>query len=350
MTKIPSPKYAGWSNYFIGIFPGLLFCFVIGVIAVLLDDHLVPEELFIVNYVLIALGLGLIMGNILPQLGKLEAGIEFAAKICLFIGIVLLGAKLNLVEIFQIGGNSIIIVAGSIALSIILCGWIGKKIFDNERWGHLVGTGIGVCGVSAVMALAPAIKAKEKEILAAIGASLLTDIIILIGLPSIGHPLGFSDTLAGFISGIVPSNTAQCIAIGYAYSDEAGTVATIVKSARNAWMPVVILVMTYIYTRKGLPVGEKVHPLLLWNKFPKFILGLIIAATLGSVGLISPEGVALADDLSTWFFVTCFVGIGAGIDIKSLGLQELWVLAIGILMTLILALYAYFSTTFLLFF
>jgi len=345
MSKIPAKHYGGWGNYTLNIMPGLIFCFAFGALARWMDDHIVPEELFIVNYVLIALLLGLIIRNILPGLGKLEDGIEFASKICLFIGIVLLGATLNLVEIFQIGSSAIIMVAISITLCIFLCGWMGKKIFNNERWGHLVGAGIGVCGVSAIMALAPAIKARQREILAAIGASLLTDIMVLVGLPSIGHPLEFSDTLAGFIAGVVPSNTAQCIAIGHAYSDPAGVVATIVKSARNAFMPVVILVLTYIYVRRGLPVGEKVTPVMLWSKFPKFIVGLLIAATLGTLGIISPQGIEWSDELSTWFFVTCFVGIGAGIDIKSLGTRDLTVLGIGFLMTILLALYAYFYSS-----
>ncbi len=348
MAKIPGEQYGSWSNYIKSIFPGLLFCFALGVLARWIDVNVIPEQLFIVNYVLIAILLGLIIKNTVPGLGFLEAGIDFSAKICLFIGIVLMGAGLNLVEIFQVGGSAIIMVAISITMCIYICGFLAKKIFDNERWGHLVGTGIGVCGVSAVIALAPAIKSREREILAAIGAALLTDVMVLLLLPTIGHPLGFSDTLAGYIAGIVPSNTAQCIAIGYAYSEPAGAIATIVKSARNAFMPIVILVMTYIYTRRGLPVGEQVRLGLLWSKFPKFVLGLLIAATIGTLGFISAEGVALAGNLSTWFFVTCFVGIGAGIDLKSIGTQDLTVIGFGFVMTIILGLYAFAFSRFIL--
>ncbi len=345
MARIPSHNQKGWADYFRSIMPGLLVCLVLGFVAKWIDHNVVPDELFMFNYVLIAIVLGLLAKNVgvLPPL--FSSGIEFATKMCLYIGIVLLGARLNLTEIFTVGSSALVMVAISITMCILVCGWMAKRIGASERWGHLVGTGIGVCGVSAIIALAPAIKARKREILAAIGAALLTDVLALLALPWIGHLQGWSDTLAGFMSGVVPSNTAQCIAIGHAYSDAAGTVATIVKSARNAFMPVVILILTYVYTIKGLPVGESARASLLWNKFPKFIVGMIIAAALSTSGLLTAEAIEIASDLSSWFFVVCFVGIGAGIDIREIGGQDLSVISFGFIMTILLAIYAYLYST-----
>lgn len=341
MAKMPSTKYSSWYSYLLGILPGFGLCLVLGIIARWIEFRIVPDQLFIVNYVLIAILFGLIVKNVFPLSNKFNDGIDFSTKICLYIGIVLIGAGLNIAKIFTVGSAAILMVAISITFCITICGLIAKKIGAGERWGHIVGTGIGVCGVSAIIALAPAIKAKEKEILTAIGAALLTDIMVLIALPVIGHSLSWSDNLAGFIAGAVPSNTAQCIAIGHAYSEPAGIIATIVKSVRNALMPVVILVMTYIYTLRGLPVGEKVRIALLWKKFPKFIVGFLIVATLNTIGLLTPQGVSIAKNISTWFFVVCFVGIGAGINLKDLGKRDLSIIGFGFLMTVILWIYAY---------
>lgn len=95
-----------------------------------------------------------------------------------------------------------------------------------------------------------------------------------------------------------------------------------------------------------------------WGNYAvKVLPGLLFCFAIGAlarfldqnVGLISPEGITLSDELSTWFFVACFVGIGAGIDVKSLGIKELVVLGIGFLMTIILGIYAYlYSVTILL--
>ncbi len=351
MARIPPPPHRGWADYAKSVMPGLLLCVALGGLAKWLDNSVIPDQLFVFNYVLVAILMGLAVRNFSPfSLDVFEAGFVFAARICLFIGVVLLGARLNLVEIFSIGSTAVIMVAISITFCILLCGWFAKKTGAAERWGHLVGVGIGVCGVSAIMATAPAIKAKEKEIVTAIGAALLTDVMVLVSLPAIGHALGWGDMLAGFIAGIVPSNTAQCIAVGYAYSDGAGAIATIVKSARNALMPVVILALTYVYTRRGLPVGEQVRFGLLWTRFPKFIVGLLIAAALTTAGFISPPTAALAGELSSWFFVACFVGIGAGIKISDLKGQDLTVIGFGFPMTIILWLYVYIVSRFILVF
>lgn len=346
VAKIPPQEYKGWIEYVKYIIPGLSLCFILGAISKWIDDNVIPSDFFIVNYVLIAIVFGLIIRNALSLPKIIFPGIEFATKICLFIGIVLLGARLNLVEIFSVGSSAILMVAISITMCIVICGMLAKKLQYNERWGHLVGTGIGVCGVSAVIALAPAIKANSREILAAIGAALLTDMLVLIILPTIAHPLNWNDTLVGFIAGVVPSNTAQCVAIGHAYSDPAGAVATIVKSARNAFMPVVILVMTFYYTKKGLPVGENVRISLLWIRFPKFIVGLLIAAAMNTFGFLTPEAISKAGVLSNWFFVICFVGIGAGIKLNELGKQDLAVIAFGFLMTALLFIYAFLYSKF----
>ena len=346
MAKIPPGEYDSWYSYLSSILPGLILCFSLGAMARWIDQNLIPEALFMVNYVILAIGSGLVVKNLLRLGPRFEPGIAFSAKICLFAGIVLLGAGMDLTRVFSVGSQAVIMVAISITLAIVFCGWMARHLGGSTRGGHLIGVGIGVCGVSAIMATAPAIRARDKEVVTAIGAALLTDVLVLILLPLIGHPLGWSPTLAGFIAGIVPSNTAQCIAIGYAYCPETGAIATIVKSARNALLPIVVLVITYLYTRQGLPVGEKVSLSLLWNKFPKFILGFLGAAFLTTMGLVSPEGMALARDLSTWFFVTCFVGIGAGIELKELGKHDLAVIGLGFVTTFLLWLYVYLFVAF----
>jgi len=348
MAKIPPANYTSIASYLNSIYPGIGFCVCLGAAAKWLDQ-LVPANLLIINYVLISILLGLLARNAFSLPAILDEGIGFSSKIFLYIGIVLLGAGLNLVDIISVGLAAIFMVAISITFSIAFCGWLAVKIGKNRRWGHLVGTGIGICGVSAIIALAPVIKAREKEIFTAIGAALLVDLTVLLFLPTVGHSLGWSDNLAGFFAGGVSSNTAQSIAIGHAYSDAAGAIATIVKSVRNTLMPVVILALTFLYTKKNLPLGEKARAGLLWTKFPKFIIGLLAAAVLRTAGVIPDEGVLMARELSSWFFVVCFVGIGAGINLKELGRQDMFIVGFGFIMTLILGLYVYLYSTYLLF-
>jgi uncharacterized membrane protein YadS len=123
--------------------------------------------------------------------------------------------------------------------------------------------GSGVCGISAIMALAPVIKAREKNILTAIATALLTDVSVLLALPLIVFMSGISVIFAGYWAGAFASNAVQSIATGFAVSETAGQVATVTKTTRNAMMAMLVLLVAYYYARRELLIGVKVIPLLL---------------------------------------------------------------------------------------
>jgi len=283
----------------------------------------------------------LLLRNLRPLPEFFNPGVEFSAKTCLYAGIIFLGARLNLLEIFSVGASAIILVMTSITACLYICGKLTGTTHNNERWGHLIGAGIGVCGISAIIALSPVIKAKEKEMLTAVGAVLLNDIILIVLLPAVGNVFNWGDIFFGYMAGVVSSNTAQSIAIGYSYSDLSGSVTTVVKSVRNALMPLFILGMAYLYSKKGLPVGSRVGPKILWDKFPKFIIWFLLAALLNTFGLITGDTVSIAGEISSWFFVVSFVGIGASIDIRQIGIGDLSILFIGLGMAALVGFYAF---------
>lgn len=205
MARIPPERYSDRPAYAAGVLPGLTLCFLLGAQARWIDVNLIPEQLFMVNYVLVAIALGLFVRNSLPLPPRLFGNeIDFAAKICLSAGIVLLGARLNLVEIFSVGSSALVMVSISITFCIIICGWFAARLGEGSGWGHLVGVGIGVCGVSAIMAVAPAIRAWEQQIVTAVGAALPTDMMVLFTLPIVGRYLAWGDTLADFVAGTWP--------------------------------------------------------------------------------------------------------------------------------------------------
>ena len=343
MAKIPSEQYDNWSSYLKALMPGLIFCILLGILSWYLEKLAYNRwgQNIPLNYVFIAIILGILAKNIFKLGDTFMEGINFSTKVFLYVGVVLIGAKLNLVQIFKVGSGALIMVFISITLVVLGAGWISNRYKMGYRVGHLVGTGIAVCGVSAIIATAPAIKAKDKELIIAIGASLLTDVMCLFGIPLLGHHLGWNDTFVGYLSGVTPSNTAQCIATGFAYSDLSGNVATITKSARNALMPVVILFLVYYYTKKGLPVGEKVRIGLLWSKFPKFVLGLLVLSTLASFGLFTPEMIKTTTHMYKWLFSFCFVGIGAAVDFKQFQGRDISPIVAGFVLTFILFGYAF---------
>jgi uncharacterized integral membrane protein (TIGR00698 family) len=343
MAKIPPDNYETWGSYIKALMPGLIYCIALGVLSWYLEKVAYAQwgKNIPLNYVFIAIILGIVTRNLFKMGETFMEGVNFSSKVFLYIGVVLIGAKLNIAQILKVGSGALLMVSISITLIVLMSGWISNRYQLGHRVGHLVGTGIGVCGVSAVIATAPAIKATEKEIIIAIGASLLTDVMCLFAIPLLGHYFGWNDVFVGYLAGVTPSNTAQCIATGFAYSDTSGNVATITKSARNALMPVLILALIYYYTKKGLPVGERVRIGILWSKFPKFVLGLLVLSGLASFDLFTKEMVKVTTHMYQWLFAFCFVSIGASVDLKQFRGRDIAPIVAGFILTFILFGYAF---------
>lgn len=339
MAKLPPKKYASWSQYLISILPGFLLA-LIGAVIVWYLSAVTPAN-WPVNYVLYAIILGMILRNVLKLPALFKEGLGFSSKILLFMGVIFLGGTINFAVIISTGPHAVILAVLAVTAMITLSYLLGKLFGLPEDSKALLGIGMGVCGVSAIVALTPVIKAKERYVLTAIVASLLNSVILLFVIPLLVHWTAMPELLAGYWSGAISSNTAQAIATGFAIGEEAGTIATITKTARNALMAFAILFFAYLYTRKGLPIGVKLRPILIWEKFPKFIFGLLIMSLLSTFGLFSPEVTGQFKDLSRWCFMICFVGMGYEISFRDLKLNDLKPVLFGLILSVILVLIVY---------
>ncbi len=344
MAKLPPDCFNSWGDYLKKILPGLFFCILLGITAWRMEKIIQPH-FFMINYVIIAILLGVAGKNLVLKRLKttpvFQPGIDFCTRVFLMVGVVILGTRMDFREVTSVGGNALVMVGISITLGIILGGIIGSKTL-GKRGGHLLGIGIGICGVSAIMASAPILKSREKEIIVALGAVILTDFLVLFGLPIVAAFWGWGEVFTGYFAGTVTANTAQAVAVGHAHSLAAGTVATITKSARNALMPAAILTLGYIYTKRGLPTGECISIKLLWERFPKFVLGFLLASVFSTLGVFSPGTLKAFSNLSQWLFVFCFVGLGAGIDFSLLGKRDLLPVFFGVGIAVIIGVYAFF--------
>lgn len=340
MAKLPSAKYSSWIGYTKAAFPGVFICFILAVAARFLDK-ITPANIPL-NYVLYAILFGMIIRNIFFVPKFLEEGFNFSSKILLFMGVIFVGGTLDLLDIAGTGAWSLALVSFTIASVLLLSSVIGKLLGIEPQARHLIGTGISVCGVSAVMALSPIIKAKEKTILVTVATILLIDVFALIGLPIFIKYAKLSEVFGGYLAGSVVGNTAQSIATGLAIGDTAGVIATITKTARNALMAFVILFFAYYYTKRGLPVGAKVEMRLVWDKFPKFVLGFLLLSLCTSLGFWGKEVVSSFGVLSKWFFTASFVGIGSGIDLRDLNISDFKPVLLGFVMVALLFVIAFF--------
>ncbi len=335
MDAFPPKKYRSWRHYLVSLIPGLALAAGLALLAWQLEKAAPAVLPF--NYVIYAIAFGVAVKNLFRLPPLFEDGLKIASKTFLFAGVIFLGGTMNLASVAAIGGNALMLVAVTMTAAIAAGSYLGKKWGLDERSAHLVGAGVGVCGISAVMALAPVIKAREKHIVTAVAALLLNDIFILFVLPLAAFWTGITDTFAGYWAGSVASNTAQAIATGFVVSETAGQIATVTKTARNVLMAVVVLLFAYYYTRKGLLVGVKVSPALVWEKFPKFVLGFLLLSLLASLGAFTGETVDYFKSISRWMFAISFVAIGAEVNLREIGRRDLKPVLLGFLLILGLA-------------
>ncbi|CAH2605052.1 putative sulfate exporter family transporter [Rhodovastum atsumiense] len=273
-----------------------------------------------IEYVLWAILIGLVVSNTVGVPRIFRAGVatyEFWLKI----GIILLGVRFLLGDVLRLGAISLIVVAVELILSIALMTWLGRRFGLSEKLTSLLAIGSSICGVSAIIAARGAIDAKDEDVSYAIAAILALGAIGLFTFPVIGQAIGLTDQAYGLWAGLAIDNTAEAAAAGALWSDEAGRIAVLAKTTRNATIGFVVLGFALYWATRGQAqaVGNKAA--FLWAKFPKFILGFLLVSLLATFGAFTPTQSADIAALSRWAFLLTFAGVGLQTDLRAMRRQ-----------------------------
>ena len=316
------------------LLPGLLLLLVIGFSGKLIEqsingygkaNHLALPN---IEYVLWAIIIGLIIANTVGVPKLFRPGIatyEFFLKL----GIVLLGVRFLLGDVLKLGGISLIAVVLELTISIILMTWLGNTFKLTPKLTSLLAIGSSICGVSAIIAAKGAINAKDEDASFAIAAILALGAIGLFAFPLIGHALGMSDHAYGLWAGLAIDNTAEATAAGNLWSEQAGKIAVLAKTTRNATIGFVVLGYAFYWAAKGEAGTIENKAEFLWNKFPKFVLGFIIVSLAATLGAFSKEQAADIANLSRWAFLLTFAGVGLSTDFREMRKQGFYPFLVG---------------------
>jgi len=261
------------------------------------------------EYVIFAILIGMAVSNTVGIPRALAPGID-TYELWLKVGIVLMGSRLALQSIFAIGGLGLVLVTVEILVSIFVARRLAGVFGLSEKLGDLIGIGVGICGVSAIIGATGAIDAEEEDATYAIATILIFGAIMVFLYPLIGHMLHLSDQFFGFWAGLAVDNTAETIATGFAFSEKAGEVATVVKLTRNALMGIVILIFALIYAKRGMTGEVENKARFLWQRFPKFLIGFLLMSLLATTGFLGKADVTAMKHLSNWAFLLAFAGVG----------------------------------------
>jgi uncharacterized integral membrane protein (TIGR00698 family) len=313
---------------------------------------------------LVALGLGLLVSNTLGVPRWLDPGlrVEFYIKT----GIVLLGASLPLTLIAWAGPVAIVQAAIVSLATFGVIYFAAIRLGLDRRLAATLGTGGAVCGVSGAIAVGGAVGAKKEEVSVAISLVVLWAIVMIFVLPLVARALNLSTGVAGAWIGTSEFADAAGLAAAQTYGGYAGNVPGIAGSpdaavsaftlmkviGRDMWIGVWAFVLSLIATARWERTGiqSKSRAAEIWNRFPKFVLGFIVASavvTLVARGFdyaaykkeVVPALVAPLQAFRTWAFTFAFLSIGLTTRIRefaSIGARPFYAFTIGVVVNVAL--------------
>ena len=304
---------------------GVAICFAVAAVSVLLEA-VIPGGLLGAS--IIALFMGTILNSFFhPK--WIKPALKFTSKRILKLAIILLGASLSMATVVSVGGQTFFVMIFTFAM----CfggGYFVRKLFGlNWKLGNLISAGTGICGGSAIAAIAPVIDADDKDIAFAMSSTFLFDMVMIALYPLMGKALGMNDIAYGIWAGTSVNDTASVVASGYAFSEAAGDFATMVKLTRTIAIIPTVLVFAWVGTRikkKELQAqsGGKVNILKI---VPWFICGFLALAAANSLGWIPANVSALLKTASKFLMVTALAAIGLNtslLDFKKAGLRPMF--------------------------
>lgn len=305
----------------LAIFPGLGLALLIAAIAKFLEG-LLPIHL--IGASVIALFIGMLINYFWhPEI--LEKGLIFTSKRVLKLAIILLGASLSIGTILQVGKLSLLVMVFTLLTCFGGGYFIGKALGLNWKLSNLISAGTGICGGSAIAAIAPAIDAEDSDIAYAMSATFLFDMVMILLFPVLGRLMNLSDMAYGLWTGTAVNDTSSVVAAGFAYSEAAGDFATMVKLTRTLSIIPTVLIFSFINIRlkqkKALATGnhkEAQKKLNFASLFPVFILGFVALAIINSLGLIPSVLSNSAKDISKFLMVVALAAIGLNTDFRDM--------------------------------
>ena len=269
-----------------GIILALVFCLFSQGINNLLAIEIFGTPKSPISTVLIAILLGILMGNAFTPRPGMMIGLDFTQQYILKLGIIFLGIRLSFEELIKFGSIAIPLIICCIIGVLILVKLLIKKVSISSKMSYLIAIGTSVCGATAIVATAPVINAKKSEVAYAIANITLFGVIAMIVYPYFAEWYFDNDSLKiGLFLGTSIHETSQVAAAGLIYdqqfnSPETLNVATVTKLIRNTFLVILIPLFAFLYNRGELK-GQNYSIL---SIFPYFVIGFIGMIIVRNIG------------------------------------------------------------------
>lgn len=306
------------------IFPGFLLSVAIAAVACFLESLL---PIHVIGSAVIAMFIGMIINYFAKPNALIATGLKFTSKKVLKFAIILLGLSLNIKTILTVGSQSLLVMIFTLLTCFGGGYFIGRALGLNWKLSNLISAGTGICGGSAIAAIAPTIEADDNDIAYAMSATFLFDMAMIILFPIMGQAMGMSDQAFGIWAGTAVNDTSSVVATGYAFSEGAGDYATMVKLTRTLAIIPTVIVFAFVQLRlkrkemlaANVAGGKELKAKFSIAKiFPWFILGFLAMSVVASIFTIPDAVVSGTKSASKFLMVCALAAIGLNTSFKDM--------------------------------
>ena len=260
--------------------------------------------------------MGLFLGLLISNTVGVPKWLQPAVRTEYYIkaGLVILGSNILFGEILEAGVLGVAQAALVILVVWYACFWISKKLKVDDEFAAMLSTAVAICGVSAAIAACGAIQGDRKKLSYVTSLVLVVAAPMMLVMPWLIDAFSIPALVGGAWLGGTIDTSGAVVAAGEIVGESAMNAAVIVKFSQNAMLGLAAFGLSVWWTfRQGAETGEKPSARVIWDRFPKFVLGFILASLLFSFVLNADmvgETKGLVKGLRTWWFALAFVCIG----------------------------------------
>ncbi len=311
------------------LIPGLAFTFLLAIVATFLSSLQIIKQTVNFSPLIIAIILGIILGNLIKLPESFKPGITFSLKKILRIAIVFLGFRLTIQDVISVGLEGLIVDTIMLVGTFLIGVWVSRKLFGlDSQMSYLIASGSSICGASAVLATAPVVKAEMHHAAMAVATVTIFGTAAMFLYPTVykaGLLLDFNDILYGLWTGATVHEVAQVVAAGFAISLDAGNTATIAKLTRVMMLAPLLIALSFYLAKKHATHGAGVT--LRDIPIPWFVFGFIGMVLFNSTHILSAGIVSKINVIDSFLLTVAMGAMGLETNvnkIKGVGMKPIY--------------------------
>jgi len=297
--------------------------------------------LSVMGQLVIAIIIGMIWRSLFGIRESIHLGVSFSSTKLLRAGIILLGMRLNLVDIYKAGASVFMIAVINLVFALIVVYALTRWFGVEKKLGILTACGTAICGAAAVVAIAPQIKANEEE--TAVGAAIVAMLgtIFTVIYTALYGMLSLSDKGYGIFAGGTLHEIAHVIAAAAAGGDAAVDLAVIVKLTRVALLVPVALIMGYIVRKHDKESNDSNGRKISLSTVPWFIIGFIAMSGFNTLGIVSEAVAHYIVNAAYLLIAMAMAGLGLNVEVKAFRRLGMYAFAAALIGSLLLSIIGY---------